>query len=256
MIGKQAAIDLEQIESIAALPVADVTDYGFEWVRNEFRPMLIRLARSRLSRSQHEVLAVGYCVLADIWDIAGAKRAALRAYSRAIELDPQFQYAWREGGLMAMFAGKWRVAGRYLRKAQQLDPTDSYANEFLEDLAAGWLRDDNRTSIPYRVPELLVSGHWRRAYALAKPARQVEDRFWRMCALVAGDFPETHILQSLRRSLAAKAPIDISYQFWFFVRNSHYEQPQLGPYLRRVKRAWQKRLADFSAAYRSQIAPP
>lgn len=113
---------------------------GYRWLNRTFIPALRKAENDKLTSKRKMYLADAYYVLGDIHDFNDAPKAAIKAYTKSVDLYPS-SGAWREKGGMYSDMGKKEEAIKCLEKALSIDQKDEYAVIDLE-----YVKDDSMDS--------------------------------------------------------------------------------------------------------------
>jgi len=247
--------DLETAKKIVAKAVTQRLgrsyDRGCSWLWSRFVPAVERVSASRADRDP--ILAAdGYYYIGNFHDINDAPRAGVRAYRKAVRLNPEFAEAWREMGERLGEMGDYKGEVRALRKAVRLVPDDpetcaldlKFAMEHVEDPIEPLYHDDGSTdSQPtpaWDVWELLAERRADEALELLKRKRSVQMRQLRAAAYGALGETERQ-LEEWEAIGRGRGWVVLGYRDWFFLRKANWNSPRFWRALRRAG----KRLCDI-----------
>jgi len=198
--------------------VGDVLGPGHHWVQRSYLPALRRLAKAR-SRADRSLGARGYELLGGVHDLNGAPRAAIRAYQRCLQLQPDSARAWRAIACMLENLGHYQRARHGLLRAQALDPNDGLATADLERI--DWalyhpcpvLYEEG--SLALEVNEALAAGRYNQARELLGRRRTIRVR--QMRARIHGARGEVDELVKQWTAIGnAKGRLQLQHADWFY----------------------------------------
>lgn len=159
--------------------VGHVLGPGHHWVQRSFLPALRRLAKAR-SRTDRRVGARGYELLGGVHDLNGAPRAAIRAYQRSLQLQPNSARSWRAIACMLENLGHYQRARHALLRAQALDPEDGLVGADLERIDWALYHPCpvlfEEGSVALEANEALAAGRYRKAQELLGRRRTIRIR--------------------------------------------------------------------------------
>jgi tetratricopeptide (TPR) repeat protein len=221
-------------------------DRGCYWFWSHFVPAVDRVAASRAQRDPL-LAADGYFYIGDVHDINHAPRAALRAYRKAVRLNPDFGEAWREIGLQLGAIGDYRGEVRALRKAMRVgvdDPEECaqdlrYALENVEQPMEPYCHADGSTdgepAPAWEVWELLAEQSANEALEVLKRRRSVRVRQLRAAAYGALGDTERQ-LQEWEAIGRGRGWVLLGYRDWFFLTKASWNSPRFWRALRAAGR--------------------
>ena len=165
------------------------------------------------------VAAQAFYLLGDCHDLNGAPRAAIRAYQRALVLDPKRSDAWREIAAMLENMGELKRSRRALLRAQSLARRD--------DLIVGDL-ERVEWAMFNRVPAMFSEGSWlwaaseqlaagrpRRALGLLGRKRNIKARLMRSrCYGALGDCDGA--VREFAAIAKAKGTVQLRHADWYY----------------------------------------
>jgi tetratricopeptide (TPR) repeat protein len=243
--------DLESAREIVAKAVTQRLgrsyDRGCSWLWSQFIPAVERVALSKTRRNP--ILAAdGYYYIGNFHDINTAPRAGLRAYRKAVRLNPEFAEAWREMALGLGLMGDYRGEVRALRKALGQEPDDpedcaldlKWALESVEDPPEPIYHADGSTdgeaAPTWHVCELLAEHRAYEALDLLKRKRSVQMRQLRAAAYGALGETERQ-LEEWEAIGRGRGWVVLGYRDWFFLRKANWNSPRFWRALRRAGNA-------------------
>lgn len=190
---------------------------GYRWLIRTFIPALNRAENDKLTSKRRMYLADAYYVLGDIHDFNDAPKAAIKAYSKSIELLSS-SGAWREIGGMHANMGNKLEAIQCLEKALSIDPEDEHAISDLE-----YIKDDSIDSqlfkegdIFWDVRELLAKNALDDALILLKKNNSLNAILHRARVYGAkGD--DFSYLKELEKIKSKKKRFELKYCDWFYL---------------------------------------
>ena len=94
---------------------------GYRWMVREYLPAVAFMENRDVGKDR-PWLAAAYSNLGDVHDFLDAPRAAIRWYRKALRLEPDSAWDWRELGSVLHDVGQYPAAVRAFRKAAKLDP--------------------------------------------------------------------------------------------------------------------------------------
>jgi len=237
--------DLETAQELVAKTVGQrlgtVYDRGYSWAWSQFVPAVERVAAAK-TRRERVLAAEGYWYIGDIHDLNCAPRAAVRAYRKAVQLDPKFAEAWRELGLRLGEMGDHKGEVRALRRALSLghDDPESAALELKDAMEnvenapepaydnGGWFDAPAPT---WDAWELLAERRADEALDLLKRKRSMQMRQLRAAAYGArGDTErQLEVWEAIGRG---RGWVLLGLQDWFFLTKASWNSPRFWRALR------------------------
>lgn len=247
---------INRLVRIAKGGVKDLHVKGYDFVYKKAIP-LFEGFQAQTKREQ-ELLSDCYYVLGDVFDFNGAPKAAIRAYQKAVGLDPSNSAAYREIAGMFHWMGDLKQAKRNLSLSLKIDPDEKCANcdmkLLLQDIENGFSPVYKNSDLIWQVNELLASNEPKKAISIITKRRKIQ--YSLAMARCYGAMGDNHnYIEEWRGILNRDESFPLEYADWFYMPKKIYESPDIWEIFGRLgKRIQEGVFESFDSFYTNDLA--